>query len=112
MISLNGIHSNLLFLVFVALGFSLLLAGMLSPKEKPLPEGAECEEGQIRDCMKGPCNGMQVCTNGEWGKCTVEVVCTPGARAPCVSNYCSSAYKICNDCGTEYGPCTGTNSSG
>jgi len=77
----------------------------------PEMEGAEepwipdCNEGQTRECVRGPCEGIQTCINGSWNKCTVEVICTPGTKTPCVVEHCSSAYKICNNCGTGYGEC-------
>ncbi|NYZ76783.1 hypothetical protein H0O02_00520 [Candidatus Micrarchaeota archaeon] len=107
-------HLPLLFLVFVSLAFALLLAGMLSQgriKEETEQPPGECAMGQIGSCMKGPCNGTQACVNGTWGRCMVKTVCTPGVREPCIRDYCASAYKICNECGTGYGPCIGMNGS-
>lgn len=97
---------QLFFLVFVALAFAVIIAAMLAPEQREeQPVQGECKEGENRSCMKGPCEGTETCSNGTWGRCTVERICTPGARTPCVENYCASAYKICNDCGTGYGPC-------
>jgi len=65
----------------------------------------ECHDGDIRECLKGPCNGTQICINGTWGKCDIKRICNPGTKVPCTENYCPIGYKICNECGTGYGPC-------
>ncbi len=98
---------DVLFLVFVFLVLAVVVIAVLSapPEEITEPEKT-CTENETRDCMKGPCEGMQTCINEEWGKCTVEIICTPGTKTPCVVDHCSSAYKVCNDCGTGYGECT------
>lgn len=107
-------EKSFLFLVFTAFIVAVIIIAFVplpqieEPGEPGIPE---CNEGQTKECMRGPCEGIQTCIDGVWNKCTVEVICTPGTSTPCVSNHCSSAYKICNDCGTGYGECMGLNES-
>gem|GEM_PF-1257131 len=65
----------------------------------------ECRNGDVRECLIEPCNGTQICINGTWSKCDIKIVCNPGTKTPCIENYCPIGYKICNECGTGYGPC-------
>ena len=103
---------QLLFFLFIVLVFVILIAVIFyQPEEEEEEQIIEECSGGSKSCMKGPCNGTQTCINGTWGKCTVDMICTPGAREPCVVNHCVSAYKICNDCGTGYGECIGKNGS-
>ena len=101
-------EKSFLLLVFAAFVVGVIIAVYIPPpelEEAEEPELPECSEGKTKECMRGPCEGIQTCINGTWSKCAVEVICTPGTKTPCVSNHCSSAYKICNDCGTGYGEC-------
>jgi len=100
---------ELILFVFAVVIIVLVIYNSIQPpvEEDIAPETVECAEGSVRDCERGPCNGTQSCTNGTWEKCSVEIICTPGARTPCVMDHCASAYKICNECGTGYGECIG-----
>ena len=113
MIKVNNLP--LFFLVFIVAALAILVAYLISSipqeTEEEEPETKECSNGEIRDCMKGPCNGTQNCSDGMWGSCTVERICEPGEVVPCAVDSCASAYKICNDCGTGYGECIGKNGS-
>jgi hypothetical protein len=102
----------LLFLVLTALILVILIVYVAASvpqeqEEEPQEEIKECEDGETRDCMKGPCNGTQSCVAGSWGECIIERVCEPGEVVPCTVDSCAYAYKVCNDCGTGYGPCIG-----
>lgn len=69
-------------------------------------------EGQLQYCREGNCSGLSTCIGGSWGKCRWERVCSPGSKATCLENSCVYAIKVCNECGTGYGPCVGINASG
>ncbi len=65
-----------------------------------------CCEGEKRACVNDlGCDGESICFNGAWTGCTVQKTCNPGERALCIENFCSTSYKICNQCGTGYGEC-------
>ncbi|MBI5224041.1 hypothetical protein HY990_06505 [Candidatus Micrarchaeota archaeon] len=68
-----------------------------------------CLDGQKQYCRVASCSGFSTCVGGTWGGCEWVKVCNPGERIPCLKEGCSYAYKICNECGTEYGSCTGFN---
>ncbi|MEM2137469.1 MAG: hypothetical protein QW568_00075 [Candidatus Anstonellaceae archaeon] len=70
-------------------------------------KAAECNDGEVRECGSDSCPGKQECAGGFFGSCqTPKKVCVPGQKVGCSSSACSFGYKTCNQCGTEYGPCT------
>lgn len=99
----------LIFIVFAVLVVYVVISIPQEPEQEAEPEKKECNEGETRNCMRGPCEGIKKCINGTWGSCIIERICEPGEVVPCIINHCASAYKVCNDCGTGYGPCTGRN---
>jgi len=70
----------------------------------------ECIDGQAGQCMVGQCAGTRECARGAWSRCMLEMACEPGSFATCYEGACSSGYKVCDECGTGYGPCV--NNSG
>jgi len=51
------------------------------------------------------CSGERICVRGAWTGCINKKVCNPGERSNCIENFCSTGYKICNECGTGYSEC-------
>ncbi len=82
-------------------------------KEIPLIENnttielSECLEGEEKECItENNCDGTQYCNNGKWTNCYKnKVVCIPGKEYTCALTPCLSGKKICNNCGTNWGPC-------
>ncbi len=74
-------------------------------KEIALLNGAVCIENSTASCTIKNCSGTMTCKNGKWLSCRLNITCTPGSKAPCVENTCIVGYKICNECGTDYGEC-------
>lgn len=67
----------------------------------------ECEPGSTRDCLtEAGCDGKQTCTDYRWSSCRQNKrICRPGYRKPCAYTPCIVGHKVCNECGTGYGPC-------
>lgn len=66
-----------------------------------------CEEGQNASCARGGgCGGRQFCHEGRWGSCEpLPVICRPGQKVSCSSNYCSFGFSVCNACGDAWSEC-------
>ncbi len=94
---------RLLALAFFFLFFFLLLIGYAPERDEE--KAGECDENATRNCYVGGCPGEQRCVNGRWSGCYLNIVCIPGAVAPCVVDYCARTYKICNECGSGYSDC-------
>ncbi|MCD6549705.1 hypothetical protein J7K41_03295 [Candidatus Micrarchaeota archaeon] len=67
----------------------------------------ECVPGARRSCTTTDgCEGFQTCEDYRWSECRkLPTVCKPGTRKPCAYSPCTVGYKVCNRCGTGYGPC-------
>ena len=64
-----------------------------------------CKEGLTQQCSIGSCSGISICSNGVWSVCSWEKVCVPATKANCLSQGCSTGYKVCNECGSAYSQC-------
>jgi len=100
----------LLFLLglMIIIFFSILYMSQSGALQQP-EDGAEglCSEGATRSCSVGPCAGISRCSGGEWGGCKWQTICAPGTSSPCINDSCVYGYKVCDGCGTGYGPCGG-----
>ncbi|MEM4366549.1 MAG: hypothetical protein QW035_00235 [Candidatus Anstonellales archaeon] len=65
----------------------------------------ECNEGEVKECLKGDCVGSTYCYNGKWGPCIIPHVCKPGSTVGCYVKGCGAGYKTCNECGSGYSEC-------
>ncbi|MEM3399330.1 MAG: hypothetical protein QXP42_00710 [Candidatus Micrarchaeia archaeon] len=67
----------------------------------------ECSEGVVAPCIDSlGCSGTRTCRNGRWTACYVRRICTPGEEVGCMMpDGCSFGKKVCNECGTDFGPC-------
>ncbi len=104
-----------LILLFITLSVVLYYFLFISPFAKLQAQYNEssiatmqpnCLENATMPCEFKNCQGMRTCENGEWSFCTIKIICKPNSTTECYKNGCVSGYKICNECGTEYGPCT------
>lgn len=96
----------LLLFLLIVLSYGFFFSAMV-PNSEPFSLNSaipECKNGATKSCIKSSCNGTQSCVSGSWEDCIINDVCKPGKRQPCEGS-CSSGYKICNDCGTGFGPC-------
>lgn len=92
----------------LALAFFFIFGVLLLFSFRPIQEEKivkECEENATRKCYIGNCAGRQLCSDGEWGECRIDVVCIPGTVEPCVIGYCARTYRVCDECGSGYGDC-------
>jgi len=69
------------------------------------PQAGECSGNETGQCLIGQCAGIRTCQNGTWSRCALKMACEPGSSAPCYEGACVNSYKVCNGCGTGYGPC-------
>jgi hypothetical protein len=90
----------------IVLVYSLFLANP-QPVDLHYPglDEITCQDGKVRQCSVGNCTGTSTCSDGDWGPCKLERVCTPGEQLPCLKQGCAKGFKVCNDCGTAYGEC-------
>ena len=110
----NPLPPNPLPLAFIAVLALIILAVAIffysppapaSPLPSSSPQPALCKDGDTRPCSVGECGGVSTCAKGRWWGCRWNETCIPGTRAPCIEVACAYAVKVCNDCGTAYGPC-------
>lgn len=64
-----------------------------------------CIEDSTKGCNIQDCNGTMTCKNEKWLSCRLTIICTPGSKASCIENACTTGYKVCNECGTDYETC-------
>ena len=93
-------------IVVIAYGFFFINPAELQQTSSAPALPNICNEGVVKSCNTDiGCSGERVCLNGAWTGCITKKVCSPGERAQCIENFCSTGYKICNECGTGYGGC-------
>jgi hypothetical protein len=95
-------------LMLLVLAYGLFSQGgsvSVSPRPAQQNNAAMCRDGQTQYCSLGNCSGLSTCIGGAWSGCRWEQVCTPGSTATCLKSSCPYALKVCNECGTGYGPC-------
>jgi len=80
-------------------------AAPASPLSTSPQQPAQCKDGDTKPCSVGECGGVSTCVRGSWRGCRWNETCAPGVRAPCINGACVYAVKVCNECGTAYGPC-------
>jgi len=108
------------FLLIFLLIFSLFYAFFLAPsfssinllgqsnsyfEDEKIKSAQQCEEGSRISCVITSCYGYKICRNGVLSECIIEKICNPNSKAICAENFCSTGYKICNECGTAYSDC-------
>lgn len=74
-------------------------------KFQPSQQVQQCENGESKTCMSGTCQGTSECAGGKWTMCYVKKICIPDTNSSCGDSGCADGYKVCNECGTGYGPC-------
>lgn len=89
----------------VILSVWLAVFGLPAPPQGPPPPLPLCNDGETKPCSAGDCNGTSTCSGGEWGGCRWVQSCTPGSVQMCFHNTCAYAVRVCNECGTGFGPC-------
>ncbi len=107
-----------IFLLFLILGFSFNQSNekqawnktieLRENKTKENHTTVECMVGEKRACLtKNNCSGYQICgENLRYSNCYAnKKICVPGSKKGCIYNTCVMGIKICNKCGTAYGPC-------
>ncbi|MFH2106438.1 MAG: hypothetical protein ABII22_04205 [Candidatus Micrarchaeota archaeon] len=99
--------------VFFVLSIVFYFFGFGNPSSAPVAKlndaKSVCTEGAMQNCTYNSCNGYSQCENGKWSYCKMKPVCVPGSKSSCTDNGCVNGYKVCNDCGTDYGDCFETN---
>ncbi len=116
----NPIPIFFIFFLALILSYGFYMAGLFGfpegqvggsvPSAQSAPHA--CKDGQTQYCSLGNCSGFSTCVGGVWSGCRWERLCTPGSKATCLKSNCPYALKVCNECGTGYGTCTGLNASG
>ncbi len=95
----------LLVLLYSFFGKTIDYNSIPSTSSNTLPNKI-CNDGEQSQCSDSlGCNGQRICIRGVWTGCTIKELCTPGSKTACVENFCSTGYKICNECGTGYSEC-------
>ncbi len=104
-------YGPLFLLVVLLIVITYAFFGPIASQQPPslskisMPEPT-CKDDERIACNNSfGCSGERVCVDGAWTGCITKRICTPGTRTQCIENFCSTGYKICNECGSGYGEC-------